>query len=386
MYLLRQIPENSGTVDAANIAMSDGDKFVNKAGATATSDKLDLAGGEFVNEAGDTSGIALTQIGENGQFTANGDTTLQQVGSAGGTINLNKGNLNIAELDAKDSVYNQTAGNFKADKGFFENSTLNIMGGVFDASEVRDAEGNVTGLLGNNVVNISGPNKTPVINNEDSAEDKAHYKDNLTQVLAGVVNSDTTVNIMEGGVLDVAEIKLDGTKADSINLKGGVLQTSADQIFGSVTTEAIRIDAADPETGTVQLPTEVLSATTVGAVKDEIKTGLNVESGNLALDDDWFSSSLIVSVTDKIANAFENAANLTINFLGQMTAPFTVTTANDLEKEGLDVVLNPGIVLNTTTLHNEFADEYNKGTDASQTIKGLIIGAESNDPNTIRQY
>ena len=374
--------ENSGTVDAANIAMSDGDKFVNKAGATATSDKLDLAGGEFVNEAGDTSGIALTQIGENGQFTANGDTTLQQVGSAGGTINLNKGNLNIAELDAKDSVYNQTAGNFKADKGFFENSTLNIMGGVFDASEVRDAEGNVTGLLGNNVVNISGPNKTPVINNEDSAEDKAHYKDNLTQVLAGVVNSDTTVNIMEGGVLDVAEIKLDGTKADSINLKGGVLQTSADQIFGSVTTEAIRIDAADPETGTVQLPTEVLSATTVGAVKDEIKTGLNVESGNLALDDDWFSSSLIVSVTDKIANAFENAANLTINFLGQMTAPFTITTANDLEKEGLDVVLNPGIVLNTTTLHNEFADEYNKDTDASQTIKGLIIGAESNDPNT----
>ena len=374
--------ENSSTVDAANIAMSDGNKFVNKAGATATSDKLDLAGGEFVNEAGDTSGIALTQIGENGQFTANGDTTLQQVGSAGGTINLNKGNLNIAELDAKDSVYNQTAGNFKADKGFFENSTLNIMGGVFDASEVRDAEGNVTGLLGNNVVNISGPNKTPVINNEDSAEDKAHYKDNLTQVLAGVVNSDTTVNIMEGGVLDVAEIRLDGSKADSINLKGGVIQTSADQIFGSVTTEAIRIDAVDPETGTVQLPTEVLSATTVGAVKDEIKTGLNVESGNLALDDDWFSSSLIVSVTDKIANAFENAADLTINFLGQMTAPFTVTTANDLEKEGLDVVLNPGIVLNTTTLHNEFAKEYDKENDANQTVRALVIGATSNDENT----
>lgn len=373
--------ENSGTVEAANIAMSEGDKFVNEAGATAKADKLDISGGEFVNEAGDTSGIVLTQIGADGQFTANGDTTLQQVVSADGIINLNKGNLNIAELDAKDSVYNQKAGNFKADKGFFENSTLNIMGGVFDASEVRDAEGNVTGLLGNNVVNISGTNKTPIINNEDSAEDKAHYKDNLTQVLAGVVNSDTTVNIMEGGVLDVAKIELDG-KADSINLKGGVLQTSADQIFGSVTTEAIRIDATDAETGTVQLPTTVLSATTVGAVKDEIKSGLNVESGNLALDDDYFSASLIVSVTDKIANAFENAANLTINFLGEMTAPFTITTANDLEKEGLDVVLNPGIVLNTTTLHNEFADEYNKENDANQTVKGLVIGAASNGENT----
>ena len=373
--------ENTGTVEAGHLVLAENDRFLNQAAGSVKADQLVLNGGEFVNAGGNTSDIALTQIATGGQFTSDGDSNLQKVVSNEGTINLNKGNLNIAELDAKNSVYNQLGGHFKADKGFFADSTLNIKGGIFDASEVRDSEGNVTGLLGNNTVNISGGNKTPVIDNEDSAEVKSHYKDNLTQVIAGVVNSDTTVNIMAGGVLDVAKIELDG-KADSINLKGGVLQTSADQIFGSVTTEAIRIDATDAETGTVQLPTTVLSATTVGAVKDEIKSGLNVESGNLALDDDYFSASLIVSVTDKIANAFENAANLTINFLGEMTAPFTITTANDLEKEGLDVVLNPGIVLNTTTLHNEFADEYNKDTDASQTIKGLIIGAESNDPNT----
>jgi len=368
--------ENTGTVEAGHLVLAENDRFLNQAAGSVKADQLVLNGGEFVNAGGNTSDIALTQIATGGQFTSDGDSNLQKVVSNEGTINLNKGNLNIAELDAKNSVYNQLGGHFKADKGFFADSTLNIKGGIFDASEVRDSEGNVAGLLGNNTVNISGGNKTPVIDNEDSAEVKSHYKDNLTQVIAGVVNSDTTVNIMAGGVLDVAG------KADSINLKGGVLQTSADQIFGSVTTEAIRIDATDAETGTVQLPTTVLSATTVGAVKDEIKSGLNVESGNLALDDDYFSASLIVSVTDKISNAFENAANLTINFLGQMTAPFTITTANDLEKEGLDVVLNPGIVLNTTTLHNEFADEYNKDTDASQTIKGLIIGAESNDPNT----
>ena len=374
--------ENTGTVEAGNLVLAENDRFLNQAAGAVKADQLVLNGGEFVNAGGDTSDIALTQIATGGQFTSDGDSTLQKVVSNEGTINLNKGNLNIAELDAKNSVYNQLGGHFKADKGFFEDSTLNIKGGIFDASEVRDSEGNVTGLLGNNTVNISGGNKTPVIDNEDSAEVKSHYKDNLTQVIAGVVNSDTTVNIMEGGVLDVAKIELDGTKADTINLQGGVLQTSADQIFSSVTTEAIRIDASDAETGTVQLPTTKLSATTVGAVKDEIKTGLNVESGNLALDDDYFSASLIDSVTDKISNAFENAANLTINFLGQMTAPFTITTANDLEKEGLDVVLNPGIVLNTTTLHNESADEYNKDTDTAQTIKGLVIGAESNDPNT----
>lgn len=373
--------ENTGNVEVGNLILAENDRFFNQAAGSVKADQLVLNGGEFVNAGGNTSDIALTQIATGGQFTSDGDSNLQKVVSNEGTINLNKGNLNIAELDAKNSVYNQLGGHFKADKGFFEDSTLNIKGGIFDASEVRDSEGNVTGLLGNNTVNISGGNQTPVIDNEDSAENKSHYKDNLTQVIAGVVNSDTTVNIMEGGVLDVAKIELDGTKADTINLQGGVLQTSADQIFGSVTTEAIRIDASDAETGTVQLPTTVLSATTVGAVKDEIKIGLNVESGNLALDDDYFSASLIVSVTDKIANAFENAANLTINFLGQMTAPFTITTANDLEKEGLDVVLNPGIVLNTTTLHNESADEYNKDTDTAQTIKGLVIGAESNDPN-----
>lgn len=374
--------ENTGNVEVGNLILAENDRFFNQAAGSVKADQLVLNGGEFINAGGNTSDIALTQIATGGQFTSDGDSNLQKVVSNEGTINLNKGNLNIAELDAKNSVYNQLGGHFKADKGFFEDSTLNIKGGIFDASEVRDSEGNVTGLLGNNTVNISGGNQTPVIDNEDSAENKSHYKDNLTQVIAGVVNSDTTVNIMEGGVLDVAKIELDGTKADTINLQGGVLQTSADQIFGSVTTEAIRIDASDAETGTVQLPTTVLSATTVGAVKDEIKIGLNVESGNLALDDDYFSASLIVSVTDKIANAFENAANLTINFLGQMTAPFTITTANDLEKEGLDVVLNPGIVLNTTTLHNESADEYNKDTDTAQTIKGLVIGAESNDPNT----
>lgn len=374
--------ENTGTVEAGNLVLTENDRFFNQAAGAVKADQLVLNGGEFVNAGGNTSDIALTQISTGGQFTSDGDSTLQKVISNEGTINLNKGNLNIAELDAKNSVYNQLGGHFKADKGFFEDSTLNIKGGIFDASEVRDSEGNVTGLLGNNTVNISGGNKTPVIDNEDSAEDKSHYKDNLTQVIAGVVNSDTTVNIMEGGVLDVAKIELDGTKADTINLHGGVLQTSADQIFGSVTTEAIRIDASDAESGTVQLPTTVLSATTVGTVKDEIKTGLNIESGNLALDDDYFNASLVVSVTDKIANAFENAANLTINFLGQMTAPFTITTANDLEKEGLDVVLTPGIVLNTTTLHNEFANEYNKDTDATQTIKGLVIGAKSNDPNS----
>ena len=377
--------QNTGVIEAtsgASILVAQGDNFVNEAAGSVIAQNgasVDVLG-DFINR-GETSEVSLMNIGSTGVLTAQADTALNKVvASEGAVINSESGAIVIEDLTADGVIYNQTGGTLVADKGWFENSTLNIMGGILDASQVKDPEGNVTGLLGKNTVNISGPNKTPLIDNEDSPEEKAKYKENLSQVIAGTVNSDTIVNIESGGVLDVGTLDLDGTTEGTINLKGGVLQTSADQIFSSVTTEAIRLDAEDPESGTVQLPTTVLTATTVGAVKDEVKTGLNVQEGNLALDDDWFSTSLIVSVTDKLSQAFENAANLTVNFLGQMTAPFTVTTANDLEAEGLDVVLNPGIVLNTTTLHNEFADEYNKDTDSTQMVKGLVIGAQADDP------
>ncbi|WP_270210010.1 hypothetical protein, partial [Parasutterella excrementihominis] len=150
--------ENTGTVEAGHLVLAENDRFLNQAAGSVKADQLVLNGGEFVNAGGNTSDIALTQIATGGQFTSDGDSNLQKVVSNEGTINLNKGNLNIAELDAKNSVYNQLGGHFKADKGFFADSTLNIKGGIFDASEVRDSEGNVTGLLGNNTVNISGGN------------------------------------------------------------------------------------------------------------------------------------------------------------------------------------------------------------------------------------
>lgn len=136
--------ENTGNVEVGNLILAENDRFFNQAAGSVKADQLVLNGGEFVNAGGNTSDIALTQIATGGQFTSDGDSNLQKVVSNEGTINLNKGNLNIAELDAKNSVYNQLGGHFKADKGFFEDSTLNIKGGIFDASEVRDSEGNVT--------------------------------------------------------------------------------------------------------------------------------------------------------------------------------------------------------------------------------------------------
>lgn len=223
--------ENTGTVEAGHLVLAENDRFLNQAAGSVKADQLVLNGGEFVNAGGNTSDIALTQIATGGQFTSDGDSNLQKVVSNEGTINLNKGNLNIAELDAKNSVYNQLGGHFMADKGFFADSTLNIKGGIFDASEVRDSEGNVTGLLGNNTVNISGGNKTPVIDNEDSAENKSHYKDNLTQVVAG--GDVNNIGDIETGKLTIDDglVKIDGgsLKAEETDLNGGDLVIGNDR-------------------------------------------------------------------------------------------------------------------------------------------------------------
>ena len=244
--------ENSGDVSVGadgTLVSNEGDVFTNKETGTLTSEGQVNLNGELINKG--TTDIAQLNIGATGTLTAEADTALSNVNATeGAAINANNGAITVANLTAEGAVYNQTGGTFNAEKGWFNNSTLNIMGGVLDASQVKDADGNVTGLLGKNEVNISGANTTPTINNEDAPEIKNQYKDNLTQVIAGTVTSDTTVNIMQGGVLDVENIDLDGTTANSINLKGGVLQTSADQIFGSVTTEAVRLDATDAETGT----------------------------------------------------------------------------------------------------------------------------------------
>ena len=366
--------------ESGKLTLGKGDTFSNETdGSLVVKGTLDLAGA--LQQSG-FADIATLNAKDGGLLAVQANThvaTLQA--EKGSEITATSGVLSTDNLQATQTTYNQRGGSITVEKGWFDDSTLNIESGVLDARNIKDSMGNVTGDLGHNVINISGTNTTPQINNDDSSDVKSHYKDNLTQVIADHVTSETQVNIKSGGVLDVEKLALDGKKG-TIALQGGVLQTSADQIFDSVTTSAIRMDAKNPEEGTVELDTQVLASTTVGNMKDSVKSGLDIQKGNLALDDEWYSASLIVSVADKIAKAVDNASNLTVNFLGNMTAPFTVTTANELESEGLDVVLNPGVILNTMTLHNEMREEYNKDTDASQSVKGLVIGGTSTDPNT----
>lgn len=357
---------NGGKLDVAlgdNVTSGNGNLTVNAGLDVGADGKLTIEGPDAI--ASITGGATI-----DGTLTSSGNTTIDKITSESkGNLVAGGGKLHIGDLtDAHDMTFTQTADTeLSMDKGWFVNSTINFEGGKFDASIIKDDEGNDSGMLGNNTVNIWGSNPTPVIDSDAPSEEKVHYKDNLTVVTVETVTSETKINIGSGGVLDVDNISLtpDNDQA-SITIAGGVLETSLDQLFDYVATEAIKIENDE----SVLLPTEVLTATAAGEVKDEIASGLELNSGTIAFNDDYYSASAVISTALQLQNGFgEAASNITTVFLGDMSEELTVDTVHDLEDEGLEDVL-AGVILAIETLHNTTSAEGSANT-------GLVIGGST---------
>ena len=363
--------ESTGTLDIGSLELSEGGSLT--ASGTTIADSLIAANGS-VTANGDF-GATSVELDKDATFTVEGGTAQIDTLNAqnGAVIEATGGATTVGDLNASGVVYNQMDGTLTAVKGWFKDSVLNIMGGRLDASSLKDDEGNALNSLGHNTINISGQVDMPAINDADRPEDKENWAAGMTIVTADTLTSETQVNIDAGGVLDVGAIDLtEGGK--TLVLTGGALQTDLDQIFSSVTTEGIKIDATDPETGNVEFTTEVIASTDVGAVKDSIKDHMDVVAGDIVFDDDYFSFSTVISAGEQLADAFDMSDTF-IHFTGSMAEKFTVDTASDLVTEGTEAVL-AGIVLDTTTLHNttEAAGEANKT---------LVVGGTQDGANSI---
>lgn len=317
-----------------------------------------------------------------GTFATAGNTTIDQITSATtGTLVAAGGSLTIGDLTtASGMTFTQTADTtLEVGKGWFENSVINIQGGKFDASLIKDDEGNASGMLGHNTVNI-GKTDLPAVVGPDSylpAADKVDWSDPYVTVKVDTITSDTVINVGSGGVLDVDHIELtpeDGSGTTVTIGTGGGIQTSLDQFFEKVATTVTDIEAIDPETGKVDIVTDVIATTTVTDVKDSVQAGLTFEDGSMvAWDDEDWSIDLVSSVANSLTNAglISDEVRVQQHFLGDFMGDFTVDTAHRLEEEQLAMgnshVLDPGVVFDTTTLHNV--------TEADQYANtGLVIG------------
>ena len=319
--------------------------------------------GSITNKGGNLN-IADLNLANGGSLTSKADTTIDSLTTvAGSSITMTGGSLHFGDLNgATNTTFTQVDGTITADKGWFQDSTLNFEGGKFDASIIKDKDGNDSGMLGHNTVNI-GKVGLPNVVGPDSdlpSADKINWKDPYVVVKVDKVNSETIINIGAGGVLDVNKIELDPSKGNTITVGSeGGLQTSLDQIFDKVSTTVVKVDAVNPETGKVDLVTDVVASTKVDAMKDTIKNGVTFEKGSMiAFDDNDWTVDLVVSVE----NAFQVAGvdGVEKHYLGDMVGDFTIDTATELVEEQKKLqnqgFFTPGIVFDNTTLHNVVAN------------------------------
>lgn len=317
-----------------------------------------------------------------GTLEVRGDAALGQAELASGSTLNNSSNLQFASISQSEgAVYNQTAGSIQSASGWFENATLNISGGRLDGSLIKDLEGNAAGL-GNNTINISGSGKNPIIVTTDPAESKRGWKDHLTVVYAPELTSETKVNVFEGGVLQADKLSFDGTTENSVVLAGGALETKLDQVFNDVKRDLLTIDGTD-SSGQIGVPTHVLGATSVGSLKEDVKTAVQGGSGLVVFNDEYLKMSGVVQAMQHFAAEAENpgainpddpsspadtSGALYLAFTGQVDGKLTVDLANQFDTEQTEGGALTGVVLSHTKLYNESAG------DPDGKNKDLVIG------------
>lgn len=317
-----------------------------------------------------------------GNLSVQGDANFGHAQLASGSVLDNSSALHFASIaETNGAVYNQTGGSIQSDSGWFENATLNISGGRVDGSLIKDSEGNTAGL-GNNTINISGSGKNPIIVTTDPAESKRGWKDHLTVVYAPELTSETKVNVYEGGVLQADKLSFDGTTENSVVLAGGALETKLDQVFNDVKRDLLTIDGTD-SSGQIGVPTHVLGATSVGSLKEDVKTAVNGGSGLVVFNDEYLKMSGVVQAMQHFAAEAENpgainpddpsspadtSGALYLAFTGQVDGKLTVDLANQFDTEQTEGGALTGVVLSHTKLYNESAN------DPDGNNKDLVIG------------
>lgn len=364
--------DNGGTIQS-NSAITVNGSLAN-AGGIRTPELVLSSTGKFISSV-DSNLSALTAEKDSEIVISQNPLSASTLNSDGASITVENGSLNVANLNANEgSITVEENGSIKTNNlqakgvtytqhgtngitsqnGWFTDSTLNLHAGTINAVDIG-------GTLGNNTYNISGLNSVPPINDSDSPDTKNQYKDSLTQLITEEVTSETLVNIASGSVFDVERISLNGNKP-TINLKGGALQTSSNQLFTGATSEAIKIDASAPGQ-TVELPAGTLISSSVGAVKSSIGSGLSLESGNLVIDDAHYSAELVSSVAKELQKVYGRLESITVNFLGTLASVFNIDSANQLAATATPVVLN------TVTLYN--------GADETSPVSSLQVGGSS---------
>ena len=364
-----------GTLTAKDaLTFADGSTYTG-AGAITAQKALNVNGNVTMTNKvvakGDTTiatGKALTAKGLSLQ-KANVTGTLSNQGAAGTIANLNmtagaklanNDTLTVDTLSAGTGVtYTQTgttATLTTKDGSWFKNSTINLHGGQLD----RVAHGLGTGNT--YTVKATGANQIPGGNlNNDS------WKNGMSILKVGTLTGENSVELLEGGLLEVKNLELDQNTmgGKTLTLNGGAIETTLEEMFEGVKVEALNYETVDGN-GKIEVSgASVLGVSNIGTVQKSIKDHATLTGGDLV-----FNNSITVDQVSKVSEALNQVSggNVTVHFTGQTDKVFTVDVANSL------ITANDPtkVVFDSSTL-------YARDTTTGETGKTLYVGGQDSD-------
>lgn len=388
--------------------------ITNAADAEITADAMTLTAGESTNAGtitltnGLTAASKITSTGTlatgTGIKTRDGADVILNGAATGTTLALGGGSVTIANANAKFDnlstsatsvlnnnqvnpikkivgstsglVYNQTGGSFATeDNSWFKYATLNISGGTIN----RTAEGANT--LGSNTVNISGANALGITSGTQAGAD---WKNGQTVVTVGVLDSNATITLSTGGVIEAGKVTL--TQANSLTFDGGALATTLDQMFDGVAPDTFEITTGDA----ADLETKVIGASSVKDLNAAFKNNIafTANGGTLVVTDAVVSTQAIAESAQALktlAGADKQDA-VGVVYTGKVGSGssasdiFSKATFDALEAEqaGSSKYLNPGLVFATMT-YNNADDDANTNAKANLVVsKAAGAAADTN--------
>ena len=121
-----------------------------------------------------------------------------------------------------------------------------------------------------------------------------------------VLKNNTTITLNEGGKIEANKIAFEDRYAGGLTLAGGTLTTTLDQIFSEVNADEY-IEGTNVETGEIeQIPVSGIQS--VGAVKDELagEHGIKYESGAFEFTDNGWTVNAVNSASSMLQSAFDS--------------------------------------------------------------------------------
>lgn len=377
-----QVTVNGGQLDVDNLTIVGNNDAVSSLGTDATfknlgvveNGRLEHAGALTVSERFTVeNAVALSgkldanrlAMSENGSLELNADGTIAEM-EKGGLITLgNNTTLTVGKGSMAGShlVFNTGA-------------SLDYQAGGFEGATLEYKNHNATIAKG------EGYGKNHVILD----------KSTVTFENGAVLTKDATIELNEGSTIVAGAI--DFTQGEGkLTMAGGTLETNFGQIFASVDSDG-KLPAVDEDGNAVEIP--MGGITGVGAVKDEIKQGIEYKSGTFAFADNGYTQSAVSNVITNLQTAFGSGiSDATVAFNGQADADskFDVAFIQGIQNNTNGLIFS-NLVLDATG-HNELifgkadgeiAGNWGfKGIDTVESVtvkddqKLILVGGTSED-------